>query len=492
MKQSGYIMKKEFWIAILIPILVLNINCGDQNVRLSTRSEEARQAYIDGVNFVYKLYYTEALKAYKKALQYDSTFAMAALRISQVYGVLQNSDSSTIYIQKARQLCPKCTNLENLLIQQEYAYRQRHFEKADSILDILISKYPGNFTVKMQLANRYWRRHDYAKARKIFQEMVKQRPDYIVAYNNIGYLYAQQGYFKEAIEYIKKYQQLAPNQLNPYDSLAEMYLYIGRYHRVISIIENLIEKNHDQLQEREFLGAIIQTRLAAAYTDLGQYNRALQITSRARQNYRTDVAKNKLTDFRLRTYYELELPQKIAQEYADFTQFNTDIDSLYYKILLCIKQNELDMAQNNLTIIRKKIDSITDNKWKLEMLGFLNCLEGEINFSKGHFKEAARNYAHSIKTHQSDITVMSIRLKHYIARGKSGEIREAISGIKELLNINPNFAHALVALSDFYIQTQQDLKAKFYLDHFFKLWENSDKNTPLRQKALSLRNRLQV
>lgn len=492
MKNKGYIIKYMDWFFLLISVLFLNLNCTNQKARLSAKSEAARQAYKTGVNFVYKLYYSEALQAYKKAMQLDSTFAMAALRISQVYGVLQNTDSSDYYMQKAQKLYSYCTTLENLLIQQEYAYHQRHYEKADSILNILIKKYPGNFTVKMNLANRYWRRGNYAKARNIYQELLKQRPDYIVAYNNIGYLYAQQGYFKEAIKYIKKYQQLAPDQLNPYDSLADMYIYIGRYRQAISIIENLIEKYPERLLEKEFIGSIIYVKLASAYTNLGQYNKALTITAQARQNYTTNVAKNRLTAFRFRTCYELEQPEKIAQEYAAFTQFNNDIDSLHYKILLDIRQNKLDTAQNNLDLISQKIQSISDNKYKMEMLGFLNHLQGEINYSKGLYKEAARDYARTMKIYQGDVTAISLRLKHHLAQGKSGETREAIAGLKKLLNINPNYAKALVAISEFYLLTQQDLKANFYLDHFFKFWENKDQNTPLSQKAIILRNKLSL
>ena len=54
---------------------------------VTTHSQEAYRYYLEGKDYNSKLYYAEAEKSYKKALEYDSTFAMAYLSLSIITSV---------------------------------------------------------------------------------------------------------------------------------------------------------------------------------------------------------------------------------------------------------------------------------------------------------------------------------------------------------------------------------------------------------------------
>ncbi len=51
---------------------------------VTTHSQEAYRYYLEGMEYNNKYYYAEAEKSFKKALEYDSTFAMAYYQLSTI------------------------------------------------------------------------------------------------------------------------------------------------------------------------------------------------------------------------------------------------------------------------------------------------------------------------------------------------------------------------------------------------------------------------
>jgi len=480
-------MKKRI-VAIFILIISL-FNCQSKSP-VTTRSREALGIYKQGETASDKLYFTEALEKYRQAFQMDTTFAMAALRIAETYALSGQKDSMLIYLKKANRLQSYCSNYEALFIRHHVASYSGDSTLADATLDSLARQYPNRVDVMLCLAIQKWERLDYDGARQMYQSILKRNPDYYIAYNNIGYLYAKKGLFKDAIDYLEKYQRLASEQLNPYDSKAEIYIAVGKYNEAIRILESVLQTKSDEIHSQEFLGVNMYRGLANAYQQLGQYPKALQIATEAETYYTSPQSLENLSVFRFNIYRTLHDIRGMERELTKIRNVASNRRYLYILTLFNIEKNDLTTAQRNYETILRNAEKYPEKSTQRSLLASSAFIEGQIAFKSGNYSEAAKKYNQAAIIVFDTTASVSIRYFQYLSEGKAGQFQPAIDGLMNLVVMNPNYAPALVALSEFNLAIGRKAEAKIYLQHFLNLWKDADPGSPLMRQAKTLSKKL--
>lgn len=467
---------------LLVTLLFPLYNCG-RRTEITTASPEALSLYRQAENLRYKLYFNDAKRHYWQALEIDPDFAMAYLRLAYIYQIAGPRDSAKYYLNLAKPLRNSVSNFERLLINHRLAYYNENYSLANTVMDSLVRLYPGAMESRLLLAYHKWQTFDYAGARKIFQDILKQYPNFVSVYNDIGYLYAKEGLFKEALTYLEKYKHYAPNQLNPYDSICEIYLAIGSYQEVIQILENLMQSRADEIDQKEYLGTSIHHRLARAYQRLGQYQKALEILAIADDKYRSHHAK--ISTAHNRFYLHRDLNQ-VDQMETVLSQLEAEVpgsEPLFLHSLLNIDKMKINAVLSNIRSLQTAIDTATTAEAKRATLSKKTLIEAELNFKIGLYDEAARQYDLAIQTINDTLNTIDIRVRKYISLGNGGDYNQAVTGLKQIIKMNPNYAPALVHLGQFLIKLDRNAEARSYLNHFYNLWQNADADVPLLEKA---------
>jgi len=480
--------KKHLTLVIFFCICCL-CQCGRRGY-VTTDFKDALVYYKQGEDLLAQLYYKSALKNYLYALEIDSTFAMAALKAGNIYKSFGLDDSARYFFDSANKHAANKSKIESLIIRHNWFGFIDNKPQHIATLDSLVRFYPDNFEIKILLASNKWKNLDFAGARKIYQELLRQNPNYIFAYNNIGYLYAREGLFKEALSYLEEYKRHASNQLNPYDSIAEIYIAIGRYYEAINLLENIIANRQNELIENEYIGLTIHRRIAEAYEKLGQYQKALEISASAEELYSSHYAAVRIAQFRFHIFNELDQIDRMEAEIKRIMNLYPGDDYSYQCAILNIEKMEFDDVLKILAELTAKIKNQSDvDRYQLVLKA---SLEGELNYKTGLFSEAAQQFKLAADTFSDTLWASNLRLKQYVSEGKAGNYSAAISGLRQMIKVNPNCSHALVNAAEFYLKLNKEGEAKAYISHFYKLWKNADPDTPLLKQANTIARKLNL
>jgi tetratricopeptide (TPR) repeat protein len=227
------------WIAVLVASAAISTACNKTSgnvsasassdggkIPVSTRSEDARNEFLQGRALSDKLLGQESLQHFDKAIALDPEFASAELARAN------NSPTPKEFFEhlnKAVSLSEKSSEGERLLILSNQAGANGDTVKQEVYLKQLIAAYPNDERAQFSLANYYFGQQDYMQSVEHYKKATELAPNFSPAYNVLGYSYKQQGDYVNAEQAFKKYIELIPNDPNPYDSYAELLLKMGRF-----------------------------------------------------------------------------------------------------------------------------------------------------------------------------------------------------------------------------------------------------------------------
>ena len=221
---------------LLISIVLTACNQTSGNIRtaaadsgklpVTTRSDEARQEFLQGQNLSDRLLGQESLQHFDKALSLDPEFASAELARANNSATAKDFFD---HLKKAVTLDGKTSEGEKLLILANEAGANGDTEKQKNYLEKLAAAYPNDERVQFNLGTYYFGQQELDDAVAHFKKATEIAPNYSPTYNQLGYAYRQQEDFSSAEQAFKKYVELIPNDPNPYDSYAELLLKMGRF-----------------------------------------------------------------------------------------------------------------------------------------------------------------------------------------------------------------------------------------------------------------------
>jgi len=263
----------------------------DQKVAdVTTHSTPAYRYYLEGVEFANRIYVTEAVASFEKALAYDSTFAMA------YYYLARMKDPSLIA--PALQFGDRATRLEQLYIRSCAAATAHNYDSAIALLEELTSQYPEEKDAFYWLGRYHYVTGDFEKAVLYLQGAIEIDPLYKLAYNLLALAYNVNGDLKESLKTVNKYISIAPDEANPYDTKGGIFADAGMFDSAIAAFQTaleikpdfpyaLIQLGHLYVFKRDFVQAescytVISKNADNNIKSQGEYYRVLLLIRRGR------------------------------------------------------------------------------------------------------------------------------------------------------------------------------------------------------------------
>lgn len=213
---------------------------------VTTTSLEAYNYFLRGREDYEKHYHHDARRFLERAVQLDSTFAVAYLYLAWTHSALEDIEARKKAYQKAKTFARKATERERLYIEAIYASAiERNQEKRMRLLTEMIQKFPQEKRAYYSLAHYYRGKNMYDEAIQTFNRSLTLDPNFGRAINSLAYTYAQMGDYEKALDYFNRYASVSPGDANPFDSMAETYFRMGKFDEAIEKYKEALEVKPD-------------------------------------------------------------------------------------------------------------------------------------------------------------------------------------------------------------------------------------------------------
>ncbi len=201
---------------------------------VTTHSPEAYRHYLEGMDYYNKWYSTEAAKSFRKALEFDSTFAMAYYRLADL--TWENE-----LIVKAVEYSDKVSQKERRYIKSLEARISEDYKQAITELQKIKERYPQEKEVFYQLGMCYGELGQYEEAIRQWNKAIEIDPFYKTAYGKLAYFYDDMGDFDKSIRAVNEYISIAPDEAAPYDLRGALYALHGKIDQAIESYKKACE-----------------------------------------------------------------------------------------------------------------------------------------------------------------------------------------------------------------------------------------------------------
>jgi tetratricopeptide (TPR) repeat protein/predicted Ser/Thr protein kinase len=209
---------------------------------VTTRSPEAYRYFLEGMDYAYKYYLTEAERSFRKAIEADSTFAMAYYMLAN----FATGEDQKMLTAKAVRYLDKVSQKEKYYIKSWEASSSGNYDQAIKELQKIIERYPDEKFAFFMIGEIYYQNlRRYEEAARYFSKAIEIDPLFAPAYNSLAYAYNDLGDFDKSIWAINKYISLAPDEANPYDSRADLYAYNSKLEQAIESYKKALEIKPD-------------------------------------------------------------------------------------------------------------------------------------------------------------------------------------------------------------------------------------------------------
>lgn len=241
---------------------------GDGKMPITTASEEARAAYLQGQQLFDGLLLTDAHQYYLEAVEADPGFAMAHLRVANTSSTAQDFFAA---MRSAVETADTCSDAEKMQIRAFEAAVNGEPDVQRSQLEALVAAFPRDERAHNTYAIFLFGQQEYEPAIAEYEAATSINPDFAPPYNQLGYALRTVGDFEGAEEAFRTYTELIPNQPNPYDSYAELLMKMGRFEESIAKYEQALDVDPNFVasyigisNNRMFMGEMEEARAALA------------------------------------------------------------------------------------------------------------------------------------------------------------------------------------------------------------------------------------
>ncbi|NIT58239.1 MAG: protein kinase [Phycisphaerae bacterium] len=515
---------------------------------VTTTSMQAYNYYVRGGKEIGKWHWDDARRFLEKALELDSTFAMAYLSLGWAYDGLRDPQARLQAFQKAKHFSHKATDKERLYIETYYAWViEKNTEKHLGILKEIVKKYPKEKIPYLDLAQHYRDQEFYDEAIAEFNKALALDPNFGLAIRDLAKTYAQMENYEKAIEHLERYASVSPGDPLPFTSMADIFFKMGRLDEAISKYKEALEVKPDfgsewligymyALQEdyHEAMKWIEQAITMAPSPGrrldrycwkaffhywLGNleisfgYLRRISDLAKETQNQYWIAAVDRLKGWFYCDRGEYELSMRHFKSWTDFAiKYFPDRVPLnkswfnYHLGLVNLRQGRIDSAKSRLAEMKSFLPKISLDK-KDNIIYLYDILYGEILLAQDSVKKAIAicKKAPSRKIHYMTIYELVPYNVPFVddllarAYHQKGELDKAIAEYERLFTfetksknrhlIHPKYHYRLAKL---YQEKGWAAKAIEQYEKFLELWKDADQALPepsdARQRLLSLKS----
>jgi tetratricopeptide (TPR) repeat protein len=204
---------------------------------LTTHSFQAYKNYLDGLDRLASFDHPGAASRFQKAINYDSTFAMAYYRLSG----LAPADQTRKLISSALEYSTDAGRKHQLLIKSRYAWIHGNRADAAALLANYTKRYPDEKRAFLTLRYYLAAVGRYREAIAACESAIEIDSLYATAWNHLAYTHLAASQTDRALVAIERYIALAPNDPNSYDSKAEILLQAGRIEEAMAAFEQALQ-----------------------------------------------------------------------------------------------------------------------------------------------------------------------------------------------------------------------------------------------------------
>lgn len=202
---------------------------------VTTHSREALFHYLEGTEFYSKAYFDDARRSFERALEYDSTLAMAYYYLAAL-----DKPNSAELIEKASRYSDNLSGKDRLYIRSREASIDGSDSLAMQYLKDLLSKYPEDKEALRLLGNFEFKYTKITQAIALFEKAIEIDPYDIRAINNLIYMYDLAGEYDKAMEVIDDLTEITPDDANPYALKGKILAATGNLEQAIKSYKRAI------------------------------------------------------------------------------------------------------------------------------------------------------------------------------------------------------------------------------------------------------------
>jgi tetratricopeptide (TPR) repeat protein len=451
--------------------------------KVTTSSEKAYQAYLQGEEYMYRLYHREALEAFEQAIKLDPNFAMAHARAAMLYKSFNRDADYEASKRKAISQFGDLKDKEKLIINLWFARADERTADVDKYAAELVSKYPNSFDALEFMAGSHFYQRKYAEAIVQLNKLIEKYPDHAPSYNVLAYSYFNIGEYDKALANIDKYSSLARDQANPHDSHGELLLFLGRYDEALVKFRTADSIKSGLYFVVEHIGATYHAK--GMYRDaIGAYLKAaeLSINKEIRANIKSEVARCYAASDQ--DEKAIEILKEIVSDKPDNLRSHAILGGIY------AERGELESALIQLGIVKSltsqalgSLEGKTMGEPSIKAAEYY--LEGAISMAKGNYMDAVAQYKQVVEG-------MPLAERGYFsalvaeANLRAGRPDSAIAVLSEALNLNPNSEICLRYMAEAYGATGQLEAQRNILTRYMAVMKDADEDLPFVRKALGL------
>jgi tetratricopeptide (TPR) repeat protein len=209
-------------------------------VPITTVSEEARAAYLEGRSLAENLRAQEARSHLQAAVAADPDFALAYMASAQS---ATSAKEFFDLLGRSVALAGQASEAERLWILGFEAGTKGLSERQRQLYTQLAAAYPQDPRVHNLVGIHHFGQQNWAEAIAAFERATSLAPTFSAPYNMLGYSNRFAGDFTAAEAAFQTYIELIPDDPNPYDSYAELQLKMGRYESSITTYRKALEQD---------------------------------------------------------------------------------------------------------------------------------------------------------------------------------------------------------------------------------------------------------
>jgi tetratricopeptide (TPR) repeat protein len=226
---------------VVLSICSCSTNKMDERIPVTTRSEEAYDLFVKGVDAHSNYEVEQAMEFWRKALQVDPQFFRAAYTLA-IYSLhFGDMEAFEVHAEEALSMDLKVSEGEELLKEAlETLYNDPEADVAP-IGEKLIHLYPNDYASFYQLAMYCSYKDDYEGVIDAMKRSLNVLEDKTPAYNIIGYANMQLERFEEAARAFDTCLMLSPDLPNPYDSKGDYFYEINDLESALSCYLKALE-----------------------------------------------------------------------------------------------------------------------------------------------------------------------------------------------------------------------------------------------------------
>ena len=193
---------------------------------LTTKNLEAYRFYDLGQKSMYSLKWEEAKENFHKAIDLDSTFAMANYQLAYAYQWNFNNVKAEKYIRQAVKYIESVPDKERLYIR---AQSIKDFTSRIPLYEEIIDKYPNEKLAYFELGDMLFHSYQTDKSLSYLEKSYQLDPSFELAIEHLGWAYLSQDEHEKNIELTLKSESIYPNSKRYKMDALNAYLFAGKF-----------------------------------------------------------------------------------------------------------------------------------------------------------------------------------------------------------------------------------------------------------------------